>query len=122
MFSALALIVALAAPSTHLEIQPWTGKDLVTTTTTAAKFRLIVTGKPSTRVRLQATGVADGWLGAFCTPTVCSPESVDADLPKSGQAVLQFELIREGDSAAARSGARISCDDGAYVDVPAVSR
>jgi hypothetical protein len=120
MFSALVLTVALA--TTHLEIQPWTGKDLVTTTTTAAKFRLIVEGKPGAHLRLQATGVADGWLGAFCTPTVCSPESVDTDLPKSGQAVLQFELIREGDSAAGRSGARITCDDGAYVDVPAVSR
>jgi len=122
MFSALALTVALSTAATHLEIQPWTGRDLVTTTTTAAKFRLVVTGKPGTRVRLQASGVADGWLGAFCTPTVCSPESVDADLPRSGQAVLQFELIREGDSAPSRSGARITCDDGAYVDVPAVSR
>jgi hypothetical protein len=122
MFSVLALTVALTAPATHLEIQPWTGKDLVTTTTSAAKFRLIVTGKPGAHLRLQATGVADGWLGAFCTPTVCSPERVDADLPSSGTAVLQFELIREGDSAPNRSGARIAGDDGAYVDVPAVSR
>jgi hypothetical protein len=122
MLSTLALTLALAASSTHLEIQPWTGKDLVTTTTSAAKFRLIVTGKPGARIHLQATGVADGWLGAFCTPTVCAPQSVDTDLPSSGKALLQFELIREGDSAAARSGARIVCDDGAYVDVPAVSR
>ncbi|MBV8375345.1 MAG: hypothetical protein JO302_07515 [Candidatus Eremiobacteraeota bacterium] len=122
MFSALGLTMALAVPVTRLEIQPWTGRDLVTTTTSAAKFRLIVTGKPGAHVRLQATGVADGWLGAFCTPTVCSPQSVDADLPSSGTAVLQFELIREEDSAPNRSGARITGDDGAFVDVPAVSR
>jgi hypothetical protein len=122
MFTVLGMLLAFAAPTTHLEVQPWTGKDLVTTTTTAAKFRLIVTGKPGARLRLQATGVADGWLGAFCTPTVCSPERVDTSLPRSGTAVLQFELIREGDNAPARSGARITCDDGAYVDVPAVSR
>jgi hypothetical protein len=122
MLAVLSLVLALAAPSTHLEIQPWTGKDLLTTTTSAAKFRLIVSGRPGARVRLRATGVADGWLGAFCTPTVCSPETVEADVPSSGTAVLQFELIREGDNAAGRSGARITCDDGAYVDVPAVSR
>jgi hypothetical protein len=122
MLWTFALTVALATPATHLEVQPWTGKDLLTTTTSAAKFRLIVSGKPGAHLRLAATGVADGWLGAFCTPTVCSPESVDADLPSSGTTVLQFELIRESDSAAGRSGARITCDDGAYVDVPAVSR
>ncbi len=122
MITVLALFIALASPSTHLEVQPWTGKDLVTTTASAAKFRLIVTGKPNAHLRLQASGVADGWLGAFCTPTVCAPQSVDTNLPSSGTIVLQFELIREEDTAPSRSGARIVCDDGAFVDVPAVSR
>lgn len=119
---ALFLTVALAAPSTHLAIAPWTGRDLVTTTTTAAKYRLVVSGKPNTTLHLQAKSVADGWLGAFCTSKVCSPQRADVNLPKSGQAVLQFELIREAESAPVKSGARVVSDDGAFVDVPAASR
>ena len=71
---------------------------------------------------MQATEVADGWLGAFCTPNVCAPGRVDVELPKSGQAVYQFELIREGDSAPGTSGARIVGDDGSSVDVPIATR
>jgi|SRR5579862_4181407 len=118
---ALALVVASAAP-THLTIEPWTGKDLVPTATTTAKFRLVVNGKPNATLHLQATEVADGWLGAFCTPNVCSPQRVDVTLPKSGHAVYQFELIREEDNAPAKSGARVVSDDGAFVEVPAASR
>jgi hypothetical protein len=122
MLAALALTIAVAAPSTRLEIEPWTGKDLVTTTSTAAKFRLIVSGAPNATLHLEATGVADGWLGAFCTPTVCAPQRVSVTLPKSGQAIYQFELIREEDNAPSKSGARVVSDDGASVDVPAASR
>lgn len=117
----LASAVAAAAPA-HLEIQPWNGKDLPTASQAAAKYRLIVTGKPNAHVRLEATGIADGWLGAFCTPNVCAPGRVDVDLPKSGHAVYQFELIREGDRAPAKSGAHIVGDDGSSVEVPIATR
>lgn len=120
---ATVLIAALvAAAPARLEIQPWNGKDLVTTTTTAAKYRLIVTGRPNAKLRLEARDVADGWLGAFCTTTVCAPGRVDVEIPKSGQAVYQFELIKESDSAPGQSGARIVGDDGSSVEVPAASR
>lgn len=122
MLAVLAMTVALAQPSTHLAVEPWTGKDLVATTSTAAKYRLLVTGKPNTTIRLQATDVAAGWIAAFCTPSVCSPTRVDVALPKSGQATFQFELIREQDNAPPRSGARIMGDDGAFVRVPPASR
>jgi hypothetical protein len=122
MFASLALTLALARPSTHLEIQPWTGKDLVTTTGSAAKYRLLVTGKPNATVHLQTGRVAAGWLGAFCTPTICSPQHIDVALSASGKAVLQFELIRETQSAPHQSGARITGGDGAYVTVPIASR
>ena len=122
MIAALLIAAAVAATPARLEIQPWSGKNFVTATTSAARYRLIVSGRPNARVRLQATGVAEGWLGAFCTPTVCAPDHVEVDLPKSGQAVFQFELIREVDSAPGRSGARIVGNDGSSVDVPAASR
>jgi hypothetical protein len=122
MIAALVLASAVAAAPAHLEIQPWYGKNLPTASQAAAKYRLIVTGKPNAHVRLEATGVADGWLGAFCTPRVCAPGHVDVDLPESGQAVYQFELIRESDSAPAKSGAHIEGNDGSSVDVPEATR
>ncbi len=118
----VAVLLALAQPATHLSIQPWTGTDLQTTTTDAAKYRLEVAGRPNATVRLQASNVAAGWLAAFCTPKLCSPQHIDAQLPRSGQAVLQFELIRESDSAPKQSGATITGGDGASVTVPAAYR
>ncbi len=117
----LAVMLAVS-PATHLSIQPWTGSDLQTTTSAAAKYRLEVTGKPQAVIHLLASGVASGWLAAFCTSKVCSPERVDVAIPASGQAVLQFELIRESDTASKRSGATIRDDGGAGVSVPAASR
>jgi hypothetical protein len=117
----LAMMLAVS-PATHLSIQPWTGNDLQATTSAAAKYRLEVSGKPQTVIRLQASGVASGWLAAFCTSKICSPERVDVTIPASGQAVLQFELIREADTAPKQSTATISENGGARVSVPAAYR
>jgi hypothetical protein len=119
--AAFSLVLALAQPVTHLTVQPWTGKDLTTTTSAAAKYRLLVDGKPNATVELEATEVADGWLAAFCTPKVCAPQRVQVTIPASGEAVYQFELIRESDSAAATSGATITGGD-ATVKVPPAHR
>jgi hypothetical protein len=117
----LAVMLAVS-PATQLSIQPWTGSNLQTTTSAAAKYRLEVSGKPQAVIHLQASGVASGWLAAFCTTKVCSPERVDVAIPASGQVVLQFELIRESDTAPKQSGATIRDDGGASVSVPAASR
>jgi hypothetical protein len=118
----LAMLLALAQPGTQLSIQPWTGSDFQVTTRSAAKYRLAVSGKPNASVRLRARGVAPGWLAAFCTPRLCSPQEIDFSLPRSGNAVFQFELIRESDDAPKQSGATITDDDGASVSVPAAYR
>jgi hypothetical protein len=117
-----AVLLALARPNTHLLIQPWTGTDFQTTSEQAARYRLQVSGKPNTTIRLQALRVAPGWLAAFCTPKLCAPARVDAELPSSGQVVFQFELIRESDTAPKESGATVFASDGAYVVVPAAHR
>jgi hypothetical protein len=119
---ALAILVALAQPATRLLIEPWTGSDFQATTDSAAKYRLEVDGKPNATVRLSAHGVAHGWLAAFCTPRLCSPQRVDVQLPHSGNTVFQFELIRESEGAPTSSGATIVGSDGATVRVPAVVR
>ena len=118
----VAMLLALAQPATRLSIQPWTGADLQTTSADAAKYRLEVTGRPNSTIKLQASNVATGWLAAFCTPKICSPQRYDASLPHSGQVVLQFELIRESDTAPKQSGATITGSDGASVNVPTASR
>jgi hypothetical protein len=118
----LAMLLALAQPPTHLSVKPWTGSDFQVTSTSAAKYRLEVNGKPNATVSLRALGVAQGWLAAFCTPKLCSPQRVDVQLPHSGQAVFQFELIREADNAPKESGATIAGNDGASVKVPTAYR
>jgi hypothetical protein len=119
---ALALLIAAAQTATHLDVEPWTGSDYQVTSTDAAKYRLEVGGKPNSVVRLRAAGVAQGWLAAFCTPRLCSPQRIDLDLPDSGDAVIQFELIRESENAPKESGATITDDAGAAVSVPAAYR
>jgi hypothetical protein len=116
---ALMLVAAVSGPATRLAIEPWSGANLATASTTAVKYRLHVVGAPNTTLRLRADAVAQGWLAAFCTPKVCAPMRVDVTLEQSGHADYQFELIREDPSGPARSGARITSDDGASVQVPA---
>lgn len=122
MLIGIAMLLALSQSATHLSIEPWTGGDLQVTAAEAAKYRLEVTGRPNTMVRLQAQGVAQGWLAAFCTPRLCSPQRVEIELPASGLAIFQFELIRESATAPKHSGATIIGNGGASVTVPAVYR
>lgn len=98
-----------------LTVQPWHGADLPTATQAAAKYRITVSGAPGTTVRLRASGIENGWIGAFCDTSVCSPNRVNETLPPSGSATLQFELIREDDGAARHSGATIRSSDGSSV-------
>jgi len=111
-------ILALAA----LALAPWSGSDLPTATQAAAKYRLTISGEPGQRVRLHTTGVANGWIAAFCDMRVCSPSRLTELIPKSGHVVVQFELIRETDDAPRSSGAVIHSDDGHSLTVPRASR
>jgi hypothetical protein len=120
--TALALTIALAQATIHLSIQPWTGSDFQTTSSGAAKYRLEINGKANASIQLHAVGVAHGWLAAFCTTKLCSPQRIEMQLPKSGSAVIQFELIREADDAPKQSGATITDHDGASISVPAAYR
>lgn len=117
-----AVLLALAQGPTHLAIEPWTGSDFQVTTGAAAKYRLEVSGKPNDTIRLSARGVSAGWLAAFCTPKLCSPQHVDVQLPRSGIAVFQFELIRIEVGAPKRSRATITGNGGASVSVPEAYR
>lgn len=116
------ILLALAQAPTHLTVEPWTGSDFQITSAGAAKYRLKVSGKPNATVRLRAVGVAQGWLAAFCTPKLCSPQQINVELPRSGQAVFQFELIREAENAPKESGATIADNNGVSIKVPTAYR
>jgi hypothetical protein len=103
-------------------ISPWNGSDLPTVTDSAAAYRLTIDGKPGATVHLSASGVANGWIAAFCDSHTCSPMRIDERIPKSGQLVIAFELIRETDDAPHRSGAIIKGSDRSFVRVPVASR
>jgi len=118
MISVLAALLALSQPATHLAIEPWHGPDLPTATHANEKYELTVSAAPNTTVHLRATGVAKGWIAAFCNTHVCSPESVEQSIPQSGHAKLQFELIREDPTAASSTRATIVTDDGSAISVP----
>lgn len=103
---------------TTLLLSPWRGADLPTATKSAVKYQLTIKDAPGTAVNLRATHVADGWIAAFCDNRVCSPRQVHETMPASGKVMLQFELIREEDSAARASGAVIESEAGQSVKVP----
>jgi hypothetical protein len=99
-----------------LTLSAWHGADLPSAPTVhAVKYRLSIKGTPGAHVHLRTSGVARGWLAAFCTSKICSPGQTWLDLPRSGSYALQFELIRQLDNAPPKSGARILSDDGSAV-------
>lgn len=103
-------------------ITRWSGSDLPTATQAAAKYRLTLSGKPGTTIHLNTSGVAQGWIAAFCDTHVCSPTKVSEVIPQSGSVVVQFELIREAEDAPHKSGAVITGSDGSRLVVPQASR
>ncbi len=103
---------------TTLLLAPWKGADLPTSTHSAVKYQLTVKDAPGAAVHLRATRVANGWIGAFCDNRVCSPNQLHTTIPSSGSLVLQFELIREEDSAPKTSTAVIESENGRPLKVP----
>lgn len=93
-----------------LSIAPWSGKDLPTSTSSAAKYRLTVAGTPGSTVHLRTSRVANGWIAAFCNNRICSPNAIEQSVPASGTLTLQFELIREETSAPHVTAAVIHAD------------
>ncbi|MDQ2992108.1 MAG: hypothetical protein M3R30_04715 [Candidatus Eremiobacteraeota bacterium] len=110
------MMIAAIALATHLRIAPWKGADPVSAIVGATKYRLTVSGRPGAHVHLRATGRSEGWVAAFCTDRICSPDQTVLDLPASGRVDVQFELVRDDEHAAATSGrVTIRTDQGAKV-------
>jgi hypothetical protein len=110
----LALVFAV------LTVAPWKGQDPPTATEAQGKYRVTVSGTPGTVVRITTTGVAKGWIAAFCDRHICSPNRTRETIPAGGHVDVQLELIRDDVDAAKRSGVTLHGSDGSVVTIPPV--
>jgi hypothetical protein len=122
MAMSASVILLAAAPATRLQLTPWHAANLPTTTSAAVKYLLTVRGVPHAHVHLRARYVAKGWIAAFCTQKVCSPDQTMLDLNAKGTSAIEFELIRNDSTASHSTGATVVSDDGAWVVVTGVTR
>ena len=95
-----------------ITLSPWNGPSLPTVTGEAFRYALVVTGRPAQRVRLNALGIPPGWIGAFCTATLCAPMQVRFTLPADGRQTFEFGLIRENGSLPPTMRITIRSNDG----------
>lgn len=75
-------------------LAPWTGADLPGSVASTIKYRLVVSGKADSTVKLRATDIAKGWIASFCSDRLCSPMQLALRLPESGVKIVEFQLIQ----------------------------
>lgn len=107
----------LAALLAALTLLPWKGVDLPTATQAQAKYRLTVSGAPGATVTVTTSGLAKGWIAAFCDMRVCSPNRTVEMIPSSGHVDVQLELIREDNGAPAHTKLVLRGSDGSTVSL-----
>lgn len=95
-----------AAALAVFQLVPWTGAPVASPYEN--QFRLTVIGPASTTVHLEARRVTPGWIATFCTAKICSPRKVDVVVPRSGRAIVRFDLIRTNDAASKRAVAVVA--------------
>ncbi len=105
-----SILIALA--TTTLAFSPWHGKVLQASPG-AVQYRLSVHGTPHSTVKLEATGLARGWIASFCTDKVCSPMQYSMELPASGAGAIEFQVIRNDDAAPHKTHVVVRSDAGA---------
>ena len=89
---AVALDVAPGARPA-LSLAPWTGPDLPGSIASTAKYRLVVTGRAGSTLRLTASGLPQRWIGSFCTDRVCAPFHTSVVLPAGGVKIVEFQVV-----------------------------
>jgi hypothetical protein len=118
-----ALATMLATPAfgatpVRLDAVPWqpAWSALTGSVTQSDKFRVTVSAAPGTRVNLAASGLPQNWTGSWCTPRVCAPFRTTLDIPASGHASVEFQIIAPDDTAAHQHPpAHLRASDGASV-------
>lgn len=80
-------------------------------------YRMTVRGAPASTVALRAN-VPQGWIVAFCTPSVCAPRHVVVRVPQSGKSTIALHIYRIRDDAARRDTVVINDDRGGSLTLP----
>ena len=70
-------------------------------------YRLTVHAPPNARIVLRVR-TAPGWIGALCTPRICSLSMVTIIVPPSGNAVSELHLYRMGAHSAKNPHASVT--------------
>lgn len=91
-----------------LSLTPWKGPSLPTASASAAQYRLTVHGAPETVVQLRAAPLPAGWIASFCTAEICSPFSYAMRLNARGTGTVEFQAIRNEETAPHRVRLTIS--------------
>lgn len=114
--------LTIAALATMLSLSPWTGKVLPTANPDAYQYRLTVRGMPNGSVDLEASGLARGWIASFCTDRICSPFRVTLPLSSSGEGRIEFQVIRDDDSAPRKTHVVVRTADGALATLDVTAK
>ncbi|HEV3156800.1 MAG TPA: redoxin domain-containing protein [Candidatus Baltobacteraceae bacterium] len=105
---------------TLLAITRWSGPAFRGSLSSAPAYRLIIAGKPFSRIHLRTIGPSGTWISSFCAEGFCAPNRVMLTLPASGVKTYEFQLISQ--RAKHFSGTiLIKASDGASVVVPHLS-
>jgi hypothetical protein len=72
---------------------------VLTVSPSGKEYAVKAHGAPRAAVQLRAQNVPQGWVAAFCTPTLCSPFAYDLPLDDKGNGRIHLRLIRTGDAA-----------------------
>lgn len=115
-------ILLAALFTTTLSLAPWTGKVSPTADPDAVQYRLTVHGAPNATVNLEAAGLAHGWIASFCTDRICSPFRVTMPLSRSGVAQIEFQVIRDDDSAPRKTHVVVRSDGGAVATLDVTAK
>ncbi len=97
---------------TAVSLAPWTGPDLPGSVASTIKYRLVVASKPGAALKLRAAGLSKGWIASFCSDKVCSPMKYSVVIPSTGVKIIEFQLIRNENTAPARTSAQVVVTDG----------
>ena len=117
MHEVIAVLLA-----TTLSLVPWTGKVSPIANPEARQYRLTVHGAPNATVNLQAKGLARGWIASFCTDRICSPFQVTMPLSSAGDGTIEFQVIRDDDSAPRKTHVVVRSDDGAIASLDVTAK
>jgi tetratricopeptide (TPR) repeat protein len=88
-----AIATGITGRGTALSLAPWTGADLPGSIASTLKYRLAISGPPSSQVALHASGLPKGWIASFCSDKLCRPFNAVIQVPAVGVKIVEFQIV-----------------------------